>query len=57
MTAVMLDTVAMMSRGLREHRQEFLTVQISRAEEILPGNSMIRAENPIAVGVWRKAAR
>ncbi len=57
MTAVMLDTVAMMSRSLREHRQEFLTVQISRAEEILPGNSMIRAENPIAVGVWRKAVR
>ncbi len=54
MTAVMLDTIGMMSAGLREHRQEFLTVQISRAEEILPGNSMIRAENPIAVGVWRK---
>lgn len=54
MTAVMLDTIGMMSAGLREHRQEFLTIQISRAEEILPGNSMIRAENPIAVGVWRK---
>ena len=56
MTAVMLDTIGMMSAGLREHRLEFLTVQISRAEEILPGNSMIRAENPIAVGVWRKRA-
>ena len=56
MTAVMLDTIGIMSAGLREHRQEFLTVQISRAEEILPGNSMIRAENPIAVGVWRKGA-
>ena len=54
MTAVMLDTIGMMSGVLREHRQEFLTVQVSRAEEILPGNSMIRAENPIAVGVWRK---
>ena len=56
MTAVMLDTIGMMSSGLRDHRQEFLTVQISRAEEILPGSSMIRAENPIAVGVWRKGA-
>ena len=56
MTAVMLDTIGMMSSGLLEHRQEFLTVQISRAEEILPGSSMIRAENPIAVGVWRKGA-
>ena len=54
MTAVMLDTIGMMSAGLREHRQEFLSIQISRAEEILPGNSMIRAENPIALGVWRK---
>ena len=53
---LMLDTVGMMSSSLREHRQEFLTVQISRAEEILPGSSMIRAENPIAVGVWRKGA-
>ena len=56
MTAVMLDTIGMMSAGLREHRQEFLSIQISRAEEILPGNSMIRAENPIAVGVWRKGS-
>ncbi|MBO4630623.1 MAG: precorrin-6Y C5,15-methyltransferase (decarboxylating) subunit CbiT, partial [Lentisphaeria bacterium] len=57
MTAVMLDTIAMMCHTLREHRQEFLTLQVSRAEEILPGNSMIRAENPIAVGVWRKGSR
>ena len=54
MTAVMLDTMAMMSRSLREHRLEFLTIQVSRAEEILPGKSMLRGENPIAVGVWKK---
>ena len=57
MTAVMLDTVAMMSRIRPEARTEFLTVQISRAEEILPGGSMLRAENPIAVGVWKKVAQ
>ena len=56
MTAVMLDTIAMMSRIRPEARTEFLTVQISRADEILPGSSMLRAENPIAVGVWKKAA-
>ena len=56
MTAVMLDTIALMSQIHPEARTEFLTVQISRADEILPGSSMLRAENPIAVGVWKKAA-
>ena len=57
MTAVMLDTIALMSQIHPEARTEFLTVQISRAEEILPGSSMLRAENPIAVGVWKKGAQ
>ena len=57
MTAVMLDTIAAMSRIHPESRSEFLTLQVSRADEILPGGSMLRAENPIAVGVWRKAAQ
>ena len=56
MTAVLLDTIASMSRDFREYRKEFLSIQISRAEEILPGESMIRAENPISVGVWKKEA-
>ena len=56
MTAVMLETIAMMSRIRPESRLEFLTVQISRADEILPGSAMLRAENPIAVGVWKKGA-
>ncbi|MBQ9338082.1 MAG: precorrin-6y C5,15-methyltransferase (decarboxylating) subunit CbiE [Lentisphaeria bacterium] len=54
MTAVMLDTLAMMSREHAGERQEFLTIQVSRAEEIMPGGSMLRAENPIAVGIWKK---
>ena len=54
MTAVMLDTISMMTRIQPGSRLEFLTIQISRAEEILPGASMLRAENPIAVGVWKK---
>ena len=57
MTAVMLDTIAMMNQIRPEARTEFLTVQISRADEILPGSSMLRAENPIAVGVWKKVAQ
>ena len=54
MTAVMLDTIAMMSRIQPGSRAEFLSIQVSRAEEILPGASMLRGENPIAVGVWKK---
>ena len=50
----MLDTISMMTRIQPGSRLEFLTIQISRAEEILPGGSMLRAENPIAVGVWKK---
>lgn len=54
MSAVTLETLALMSRSLRENRREFLTVQISRAEEIPTGGSILRAENPIALGVWCK---
>ena len=54
MTAVMLETVALMSRTLPDFRREFLTLQVSRSEEILPGGSMMRAENPITIGVWQK---
>ena len=54
MTAVMLETISLMSRSLPSFRREFLTLQVSRSEEILPGGSMMRAENPITIGVWKK---
>ena len=54
MTGVMLETIALMSRSLPDFRREFLTLQVSRSEEILPGGSMLRAENPITIGVWKK---
>ena len=56
MTAVMLDTVAMMAAFRPELRMELLTVNISRAADIGPAGFQWKAENPITVGVWRKVA-
>lgn len=54
MTGVMIETIAQMGVFQPEFRQEFLSVHISRSAEIGSGGSLLRAENPIVIAVWRK---
>lgn len=54
MTGVTVDTVSQMGIKLSKYRSELLTVNISRAREIVNGEFMFCAENPITVGVYRK---
>ena len=49
-TAVLAETVAQLCTLLPQHRQELLTIQVSRAED-----GLFRAENPITIGVFTSA--
>ena len=46
-TAVLAETVAQLCTILPQHRQELLTIQVSRVED-----GLFRAENPITIGVF-----
>ena len=53
-TAVLTESAATLARELREVRSELLLLNLSRAAE-LGRETYWRAENPITLGVWRKA--
>lgn len=52
-TAVLAESAAALVNALAPHRCELLTVNISRGEP-LGGQTLLRAENPITIAVYRK---
>lgn len=56
MTAVTVESAALLATALPEARRELLTMQICRAKPLGKGDSSLwRAENPITIGVFEKA--
>lgn len=52
-TAVLAESAAALVNALAPYRCELLTVNISRGEP-LGGQTLLRAENPITIAVYRK---